>query len=71
MSPSPVRVAVVGLGIGQAHVYGFRRRKDLFTVTALCDTDPAKIAPVAVAAAVAADTAAAVVAIASKRSQIL
>ncbi len=47
MSPSPVRVAVVGLGIGQAHVYGFRRRKDLFTVTALCDTDPAKIAPVA------------------------
>jgi predicted dehydrogenase len=44
---APVRVAVVGLGIGQAHVYGFRRRKDLFAVTALCDTDPEKLAPMA------------------------
>ena len=43
----PVRVAVVGLGIGQAHVYGFRRRKDLFTVTALCDLDPGALAPLA------------------------
>jgi predicted dehydrogenase len=33
------RVAVVGLGIGQAHVWSFRRMKDRYTVAAVCDLD--------------------------------
>lgn len=42
-----LRVAVVGMGIGQAHVYGYTRRKDLFEIAALCDLDPARTAPLA------------------------
>jgi predicted dehydrogenase len=38
----PHRVAVVGLGIGQMHVWSLRRMKDRFTVAAVCDVDPAK-----------------------------
>jgi predicted dehydrogenase len=35
-------VAVVGLGIGQMHVWSWRRMKDRFTVAAVCDVDDAK-----------------------------
>lgn len=45
--PRRLRVAVVGLGIGQAHVYGYTRRRDLFDIAALCDADPARAAPLA------------------------
>jgi predicted dehydrogenase len=38
----PFSVAVVGLGIGQMHVWSWRRMKDRFTVTAVCDVDDAK-----------------------------
>lgn len=36
------RVAVVGLGIGQLHVWSLRRMKDRYTVAAVCDVDAAK-----------------------------
>jgi predicted dehydrogenase len=39
-----LRVAIVGMGIGQAHLYGYTRRKDLFEIVALCDLDEAKMA---------------------------
>lgn len=35
----PHRVAVVGLGIGRAHVQAYRRLRDRFTVVAVCDLD--------------------------------
>jgi predicted dehydrogenase len=38
----PYSVAVVGLGIGQMHVWSWRRMKDRFTVAAVCDVDDAK-----------------------------
>ena len=38
----PHRVAVVGLGIGQMHVWSLRRMKDRYTVAAVCDLDPVK-----------------------------
>ena len=38
----PYRVAVVGLGIGQMHVWSWRRMKDRFTVAAVADVDDAK-----------------------------
>lgn len=38
---------MVGLGIGQAHVYGYTRRRDLFEVVALCDADPSRTATLA------------------------
>jgi predicted dehydrogenase len=38
----PRRVAVVGLGIGQMHVWSWRRMKDRFTVAAVADVDDAK-----------------------------
>ena len=34
-----LRVAVVGLGVGEAHVYGYTRRRDLFEIAVLCDTN--------------------------------
>jgi predicted dehydrogenase len=43
----PHRVAVVGLGIGQVHVWSWRRMKDRFTVAAVCDLDPARAAEAA------------------------
>jgi predicted dehydrogenase len=38
----PHRIAVVGLGIGQMHVWSLRRMKDRYTVAAVCDLDPVK-----------------------------
>lgn len=40
-----LRVGVVGLGIGQAHVHGYTRRRDLFEVVALCDPDRSRTGP--------------------------
>ena len=37
--PEPHRVAVVGLGIGQMHVWSWRRMKDRFAITAVADPD--------------------------------
>lgn len=37
-----LRVAVVGLGVGEAHVYGYTRRRDLFEIAVLCDRDEAR-----------------------------
>jgi predicted dehydrogenase len=37
---SPLRVVVVGSGIGAQHIQAFRAAPDLFEVTALCDIDP-------------------------------
>jgi len=39
-----LRVAIVGMGVGQAHLYGYTRRRDLFEVVALCDLDEARMA---------------------------
>jgi predicted dehydrogenase len=36
------QVAVVGLGIGQMHVWSWRRMKDRFTITAVADPDAAR-----------------------------
>ena len=36
------RVAVVGLGIGQMHVWSWRRMKDRFVITAVADPDDAR-----------------------------
>ena len=41
------RVAVVGLGIGQMHVWSWRRMKDRFTITAVADPDEARAADAA------------------------
>src|SRR3954452_5801067 len=38
----PYSGAVVGLGIGQMHVWSWRRMKDRFTVVAVCDVDKGK-----------------------------
>lgn len=40
-----LRVAVVGLGIGQAHVFGYTRRRDLFDVVVVCDPDETRTGP--------------------------
>lgn len=40
--PDPYGVAVVGLGIGQMHVWSWRRMKDRFAVVAVSDLDDAK-----------------------------
>jgi predicted dehydrogenase len=40
--PEPHRIAVVGLGIGQMHVWSLRRMKDRYTVAAVCDVDREK-----------------------------
>jgi len=42
--PEPHRVAVVGLGIGQMHVWSWRRMKDRFSITAVADPDGARAA---------------------------
>ncbi len=39
--------AVVGLGIGTAHVRALRRLRDRFHLVAVCDPDPARSQPVA------------------------
>ena len=43
----PYRVAVVGLGIGRLHVRAYRRLRDRYTVTAVCDIDQQVAAEVA------------------------
>lgn len=42
-----LRVAVVGLGIGEQHVQAYAARRDLFEMAALCDLDQARMARVA------------------------
>src|ERR1700730_759003 len=37
---NPLRVVVVGSGIGAQHIKAFRAAPDLFEVTAICDIDP-------------------------------
>ena len=45
--PSIRNVAVVGLGIGIAHVRALRRLRDRFALVAVCDPDESRSAPVA------------------------
>lgn len=42
-----LRVAVVGLGIGEQHVDAYSARPDLFEIVALCDLDPARMTRIA------------------------
>ncbi len=42
MNESKIRVAVVGGGIGRAHLAGYRALPDLFDVVAVCDIDLAR-----------------------------
>ena len=42
VSRGPHRVAVVGLGIGQMHVWSWRRMKDRFAIVAVADPDEAR-----------------------------
>jgi predicted dehydrogenase len=42
-----LRVAVVGLGVGEQHVDAYAARPDLFEIVALCDLDPARMARIA------------------------
>ncbi len=39
-----LRVAVVGLGVGEQHVQAYAARPDLFEIVALCDLDPERLA---------------------------
>jgi predicted dehydrogenase len=45
--PAVRTAAVVGLGIGTAHVRALRRLRDRFTLVAVCDPDESRAAPVA------------------------
>src|SRR5437667_7244151 len=48
MSQKLLRVAVVGCGVGRAHIaQGYRRHPDKFRLQALCDIDAARLAVVA------------------------
>jgi predicted dehydrogenase len=44
---NPLRVVVVGSGIGAQHVRAFRAAPDLFEVAAICDVDPQRARPLA------------------------
>ena len=44
---SPLKVAVVGAGIGSQHVKAYQNIPDYFDLVALCDVDPAKASKVA------------------------
>jgi predicted dehydrogenase len=44
---NPLRVVVVGSGIGAQHVRGYRAASDLFEITAICDIDPERGAALA------------------------
>ena len=44
---SPLKVAVVGAGIGSQHIKAYQNLPDQFDLVALCDIDPAKAAQVA------------------------
>lgn len=37
-----IRVAILGAGIGRAHLEGYRELTDRFTVRTLCDLDRAR-----------------------------
>jgi predicted dehydrogenase len=48
MSGGRLRVAVIGCGIGRSHIVeGYVPNADRFEVAALCDLDPARMAPIA------------------------
>lgn len=42
-----LRVAIVGLGVGEQHVDAYAARPDLFEIAALCDLDPERMAKIA------------------------
>jgi predicted dehydrogenase len=44
---NPLRVVVVGSGIGAQHIRAFRAAPDLFEVAAICDIDPQRAGPLA------------------------
>jgi len=44
---SPLKVAVVGAGIGSQHIKAYQNLPDYFDLVALCDIDPAKASQVA------------------------
>ena len=44
---SRVRVAVLGLGVGQEHLHAYRRLPELYDVVAVCDVDAARAAEAA------------------------
>jgi predicted dehydrogenase len=46
-SANKLRVAVVGLGIGQHHLRAYQKLSDYFEIAALCDIDQAKMQPIA------------------------
>ncbi len=55
---SRLRVAVIGAGIGRAHIEeGYAKLPELFEVAALCDIDPARLEKVATACTIARRTA--------------
>ncbi|MCW5882936.1 MAG: Gfo/Idh/MocA family oxidoreductase, partial [Anaerolineae bacterium] len=47
MSVQPLRVGVVGLGIGRSHLEAFGSLPDLFDVVAVCDLDASRAEAVA------------------------
>ena len=51
-----VRVAVIGAGIGAAHVEGYGANPDLYEIAAVCDLDAARAAKVAAACGAAVET---------------
>ena len=44
---SPLKVAVVGAGIGSQHIKAYQNSPDCFDLVALCDHDPVKASQVA------------------------
>ena len=44
---SPLKVAVVGAGIGSQHIKAYQNLPDCFDLVALCDLDPVKASQVA------------------------
>jgi predicted dehydrogenase len=44
---APLRVAVVGSGIGRSHLAAFKALPDLFEIAAVCDIDPSRAAALA------------------------
>ena len=44
---SPLKVAVVGAGIGSQHIKAYQNLPDCFELVALCDLDPVKASQVA------------------------
>lgn len=46
MTDQRLRVAVVGLGIGQMHVHSFKQLRDRYQIAAVCDADESRAATV-------------------------